>query len=451
MLHADGHRGVPAELLDGRQPARPGRRRGPPTCSAADRFMWGSDYPHDEGTYPFTREHLRQIFPGVEPEELRQILAGQRGQALRLRPRRAWRRSRAAVGPTVDELAQPLTELPDEPQRRAAEGRRPRPDGLRRHPGGSGVPGRGPGVARAARPAARRRRPSRRRDDRRLLRGGGRATSRSPRSGRRRCTSTAGPASPGPRSTAAAAARRCSSAIFNQEQASFDVPAGVFAQGIGMAGPTIIAHGTDEQKERFLRPMLRGDEVWCQLFSEPGAGSDLAGLSHPRRARRRRVRRQRAEGVDVERPLQRLGHPARPHRLRRAQAPRHHLLPRRHDARPASRSGRCARSPARRTSTRCSSPTCASRRTTSSAASTVAGASTHDHAVQRAHADRRRRRRARSPTCSARPALRPRPTIRSSASSSPTPTSGVSILQVPRLAQPDGAQQGRGRRARRAR
>jgi alkylation response protein AidB-like acyl-CoA dehydrogenase len=67
--------------------------------------------------------------------------------------------------------------------------------------------------------------------------------------------------------------------IFGQEQARFDVPSGVFAQGIGMAGPTIMAHGTEEQQERFLRPMLRGDEVWCQLFSEPGAGSDLASLS----------------------------------------------------------------------------------------------------------------------------------------------------------------------------
>jgi alkylation response protein AidB-like acyl-CoA dehydrogenase len=68
-------------------------------------------------------------------------------------------------------------------------------------------------------------------------------------------------------------------AIFNAEQAAFDVPQSVFTQGIGMAGPTLIAHGTDEQKTRFLRPMLRGDEIWCQLFSEPGAGSDLAGLS----------------------------------------------------------------------------------------------------------------------------------------------------------------------------
>lgn len=67
--------------------------------------------------------------------------------------------------------------------------------------------------------------------------------------------------------------------IFNQELAHFDVPGSVFAQGIGMAGPTLIAHGTPAQQERFLRPMLRGDELWCQLFSEPGAGSDLAALS----------------------------------------------------------------------------------------------------------------------------------------------------------------------------
>jgi alkylation response protein AidB-like acyl-CoA dehydrogenase len=67
--------------------------------------------------------------------------------------------------------------------------------------------------------------------------------------------------------------------IFGQEQARYGVSNGAFMISIGMAGPTILAHGTDEQRDRFLPPMLRGDEMWCQLFSEPGAGSDLANVA----------------------------------------------------------------------------------------------------------------------------------------------------------------------------
>ena len=49
--------------------------------------------------------------------------------------------------------------------------------------------------------------------------------------------------------------------------------------GIGWAGPTLIHAGSEAQKERYLRPLLAAEEIWCQLFSEPGSGSDLAGAT----------------------------------------------------------------------------------------------------------------------------------------------------------------------------
>src|SRR5215207_4738456 len=67
-------------------------------------------------------------------------------------------------------------------------------------------------------------------------------------------------------------------AVVNQEIGRAGVP-GIFdIIGVGMLGPTLIAHGSEDQKQRHRGPMLTADEVWCQLFSEPAAGSDLAGL-----------------------------------------------------------------------------------------------------------------------------------------------------------------------------
>jgi acyl-CoA dehydrogenase len=67
--------------------------------------------------------------------------------------------------------------------------------------------------------------------------------------------------------------------IFNQELAKYDVTSGFYGAAQALVGPTIIKHGTDEQRERYVMPLLRGDEAWCQLFSEPEAGSDLANLA----------------------------------------------------------------------------------------------------------------------------------------------------------------------------
>ncbi len=67
--------------------------------------------------------------------------------------------------------------------------------------------------------------------------------------------------------------------VFKAEEARYDVPANSFQVGIDMVGPTLIAHGSEAQQRRHLDAIRRGEQVWCQLFSEPGAGSDLAGLS----------------------------------------------------------------------------------------------------------------------------------------------------------------------------
>ena len=68
--------------------------------------------------------------------------------------------------------------------------------------------------------------------------------------------------------------------MYAQLESKYDVPnQGFFGIGLGMVAPTILAHGTDTTKDAYLKKMYRGDIVGCQLFSEPGSGSDLAGLT----------------------------------------------------------------------------------------------------------------------------------------------------------------------------
>ena len=78
--------------------------------------------------------------------------------------------------------------------------------------------------------------------------------------------------------------------IWNQEEGRYAVPPNVFLIGIGLVGPTVMIHGTDDQKTTFLPRALTGEDIWCQLFSEPAAGSDLAGI-------RTRARREGDEWV----------------------------------------------------------------------------------------------------------------------------------------------------------
>jgi len=68
------------------------------------------------------------------------------------------------------------------------------------------------------------------------------------------------------------------SVIFGQEEAKFGIAYPFFSIGLGMCVPTVMAFADEETKKRFVGPALRGEEIWCQLFSEPAGGSDVAGL-----------------------------------------------------------------------------------------------------------------------------------------------------------------------------
>ena len=106
-------------------------------------------------------------------------------------------------------------------------------------------------------------------------------------------------------------------AIYNQELARADAPPLLGRGGLSLVGPTLMAHGTEEQRRRWIPRILAGDDVWCQLFSEPDAGSDLASLT-TRGEARRCLHRERSEGVVVVRAVRELRDRAGAHRPRRA-------------------------------------------------------------------------------------------------------------------------------------
>ena len=81
-----------------------------------------------------------------------------------------------------------------------------------------------------------------------------------------------------PREYGGIAASAIERIIWSEEESKFDVPRGIFEIGLGMCGPVMMEYATEDQKARYLPPMAEGKEIWCQLFSEPSAGSDVAGL-----------------------------------------------------------------------------------------------------------------------------------------------------------------------------
>ena len=87
-----------------------------------------------------------------------------------------------------------------------------------------------------------------------------------------------GHACSGPQNMAAEVPAPIERVIWSQEEGVYAALSSVFLIGQGMCGPTMMAFASEEHKKRYLPPLASGEEVWCQLFSEPAGGSDLAGL-----------------------------------------------------------------------------------------------------------------------------------------------------------------------------